>query len=238
MPQQPVVWITGASRGMGREIAKQFASIGCRVCVSARSVNQLTALVKEITRLGGTAHSFPCDISRVNEIGKTAKAIRSRVGEIDVLVCNAGITAFKSFHHTSLDEFKRILDTNLIGSIACIKSVVPSMMRRKKGWIFNIVSQSAIATFKYSSAYTATKAGMLGVGRVLREELKTYNIKVVNVLPGATNTPIWRSAVRKQYGHRMMSPKSVAEAILEIYELPDDVIVDEIVLRPMLGNID
>ncbi len=235
---RPVIWVVGASRGIGREIAKQFAFIGCRVCLSGRNKNELLSAVQEITNLGGKAFSFPCDITQQRSIVSTAKSIRKQVGEIDVLINNAGITVFKSFLDTSSQEFKDILDTNLYGHILCIKTVLPLMVRRKHGWIFNIISNAAVKTFEGSAAYTATKMGMLGLGRVLREELKDNGVKVINVIPGATETEMWSLKNRKKHGSRMMKPKSVAEAVLSVYQMPDDVVVDEIILRPLKGDID
>jgi short-subunit dehydrogenase len=235
---RPVVWITGASRGIGMEVAKQFASIGCEVCLSGRTKRDLTSVADAIVKLGGRAHTFPCDISEPQSITKTVNTIRQRVGEIDVLVNNAGITVFKRFQETSLKEFKDILMTNLYGHILSIKAVLPSMTKRKQGWIINIISNAAIKTFEGSAAYTATKAGMLGVGKVLREELRQHNVKVVNVIPGATETEMWSIRDRKKYGKRMMSAKGVAEAVLSIYQMPMDIVVDEIVLRPIKGDID
>lgn len=236
--QQPVVWVTGASRGIGREIAKQFASVGCDVCLSARSARELKDAARRIIDAGGSAYPFPCDISSSASIARTVKSIRKQVGEINVLVNNAGMTVFKSFLNTSLKEFDDILATNLSGHVACIKAVLPSMVRRKRGWIFNIISTAAIKTFKDSAAYTAAKAGMLGVARVLREEVGRSNVRVVNVLPGPTETGMWSRADRRKFSRRMMSAKSVAEAILEVYRMPEDVVIDEVILRPIRGDID
>jgi len=235
---RPVVWVTGASRGIGREIAKQFASVGCEVCLSARSKHGLKSAVQDIIDLGGKAHSFPCDISRSASILAAVTRIRHQVGEVDVLVNNAGITVFKSFVNTSMQEFEGTIATNLCGQIACIKAVLPSMIRRKRGWIFNIISYAAVKTFGGSTAYTAAKAGMLGLARVLREEVRRSNIKVVNFLPGPTETQMWSAADRRRFSHRMMKAKSVAEAVLAAYQMPGDVVADEITLRPVLGDID
>ena len=233
-----VVWVVGASRGIGKEIAKEFASIGCRVCLTARKRRQLTEVVKEIRSLGGVADSFPCDISRGATIPATAKQINKRYGEIDVLVNNAGITVFKTFLDTTPQEFSKIIETNLVGQATCIRAVLPSMVRRKSGWVINILSNAATKTFEASAAYTATKAGMLGMGRVLREEMRKHGVKVVNIIPGATETEMWSKEARKKYASRMMSQKSVAEAVLAAYRMPDDLVVDEMRLRPLLGDID
>ena len=234
---RPVVWVVGASRGIGREIAGKFASIGCEVCVSARTKKDVASVVNEIRKLGGRAYAFPCDISQERAILATVQFIRRRIGEVDVLVNNAGITVFKTFLVTTAQEFRNIITTNLLGHILCTKAVLPSMVKRKSGWIINIISNAAIKTFEGSAAYTATKYGMRGLGKVLREEMRSRNVKVVNVIPGATETDMWSTGNRKKHGHRMMRAKSVAEAVLAVYQMPDDIVVDEVVLRPVGGDI-
>jgi 3-oxoacyl-[acyl-carrier protein] reductase len=234
---RPIVWVVGASRGIGKEIAKQFASIGCEVCLSARNKKHLDAVVGEITRLGGRARAFPCDISSVVSINTSAERIRKQVGTVDVLINNAGITVFKSFLTTTSKEFNDIISTNLLGYIFSVKAVLPSMVKRKQGWIINILSTAAVRTFPNSSAYTATKSGMLGVGKVLREELRQHGVKVVNIMPGPTETEMWSASARKKYSKRMMRAKSVAEAVLEIYRLPQDLVIEDVILGPIKGDI-
>jgi NADP-dependent 3-hydroxy acid dehydrogenase YdfG len=234
---RPVVWITGASSGIGIETAKQFAQLGCKVCVSARRKKYLDVLVKEIIGFGGHAYSFPFDITNPAEIQKVSKQITKQYGRVDVLINNAGITSFKPISETSIKEIDVILKTNLLGHIACAKSVLPSMIKQKSGSIFNIISMVAQKTYENSGAYTASKSGMLGFGKVLREEMRNHNIKVINIIPGATNTEIWNKKIREKYSDRMMKAKSVAEAILSVYQMPDDVVVDEMVVRPITGDL-
>ncbi|MDI6766378.1 MAG: SDR family oxidoreductase [Bacteroidota bacterium] len=234
---RPIVWVTGASRGIGREIAKQFAQLGCIVCLSGRNKKTLQSVVKEIIKYGGKAAAFSLDITQPNAIQAVHRQIQKSIGEVDVLINNAGISSFKSFLETPLKDFNKIISTNLLGHIACTKAVLPSMVKRKKGWIFNIVSMVAVKTYDDSSAYTASKAGLFGCGKVLREEMKMHGVKVVNVLPGATATEIWHPKVREKYSSRMMKAKSVAEAVLAVFQMPDDVVVDEIVVRPVKGDL-
>ena len=201
---RPVVWITGASRGIGREIAKGFAAIGCHVCVSGRTLNSLNPVAREIIRDGGIASVVLCNVSSSASVAAAARRIREQTGDVEVLVNVAGITVFKDFLATTLDEFDEIIDTNLRGQIACIKSVLPSMVKRKRGWIINILSTASVKTFEGSAAYTATKSGLLGLAKVLREEMRRYNIKVVNVIPGPTETGMWmadRKSTRLNSSH-------------------------------------
>ncbi len=234
---RPVVWITGASRGIGKEIAKQFASIGCIVCLSSRSTRELNKTAHEIELLGGRAHVFPMDITEYKSIPAVHRKIRKEVGAVDIVVNNAGLTSFQSFMETPHHLLRDIIETNLIGPMTLTKEVLPSMVERKKGWIFNIISMVARKTYEGSSVYTASKAGLFGFGKVIREELRSHGIRIVNVIPGATETEIWRPKVRKKYAWRMMRAKSVAEAVLAAYQMPDDLVVDELVVRPILGDL-
>lgn len=234
-----VIWVTGASRGIGREIAAAFASLGCDVALSSREGKALRKAVKSIRELGGRAYSFPCDVKDERGVFRVAQAIASALGPVDVLVNNAGITAFKPFLKTPVGEFRDIIATNLLGPVLCTKAVLPSMVKRKRGgWIFNILSNAALRTFEDSTAYTAAKAGLLALGKVLREELRGDSIRVVGVLPGPVETAMWSRRERLKFSSRMMKPRSVAKAVLAVYRMPEDTVVDQIVLRPMKGDID
>ena len=237
MIYKPVVWVTGASRGIGKEVAKEFASLGFIVCISARNKKDLVRVAGEIKSLGGTVYVFPMDISKYQSFPKIHKKICDEVGNVDILVNNAGITSFKPFIETEHFLIKKILETNLIGPIFLISEVLNSMVKRKRGSIINIISMVAKNTYKGSSVYTASKSGLLGFGNVIREELRTQGIKIINIIPGATGTDIWHPKVKKKYGWRMMSPKSVAEAIVNAYQTSDDLNVEEIIVRPLLGDL-
>src|SRR5262245_61614176 len=110
---RPVVWVVGASRGIGRETAKQFSYIGCEVCLSSCSSGMIRSAVNEIRQAGGRAYSFPCDVSSSKEVFSVSRTIQKQFNGIDVLINNAGITVFKSFIETTAGEFDAIIDTNL-----------------------------------------------------------------------------------------------------------------------------
>ncbi len=236
--KRPVVWVTGASRGIGREIACQFASTGCIVAISARSQSQLRTVENEINSLGGQAKTFVCDVTDHRSVASTAAKIIHDFGTIDILVNNAGITSFESFQKTSIQHFDRVMAASFRGPVLVIKHVYPFMMKRKSGWIVNILSTAALETFSNSSAYSAAKSGLRALGNALREESRLHNIRVTNVYPGPTNTEMWSEKDRRKYGSRMMSANSVAAAILALYQMPSDVVVEEIILRPIQGDIE
>lgn len=236
--RQPVVWVTGAGRGIGREIAIQFSLIGCKVVLSSRTVRELNSVQKEITKLGGESFVFPCDIGKASGISKTHHLIEKKLGRVDVLINNAGNTSFKTFEKTSVEDFDSIVGINLRGSFLCIKEVLPIMIKRKEGWIINIASVVATKTFKNSSAYSAAKAGLVAMLRVLREEVRQHNVKIITIFPGATSTKIWGDKLHK-YSKKMMDAKSIAETILSLYRLKlKDAFVEELIIRPTLGDLE
>jgi NADP-dependent 3-hydroxy acid dehydrogenase YdfG len=232
-----VVWITGASTGIGFETAKVFAKSGYVIIATARRKSRLVSLVNEIRFAGHEAYAFVCDVRSERSIASTKKKILEKCGTIDVLINNASITAFKSFIDTKPPEFDDILETNLRGSYLTARTVLPIMMKKKRGHIINILSVAAKTVFTGSSAYAASKAGMLALFNVLRAEMRKYNIKISNVMPGATDTPMWGPAVRQKHHTRMMTPRDVAEIVYHIANQPKKVVIEDIMIKPVKGDL-
>jgi len=234
---QRVIWITGASTGIGKEIANEFSKAGHIVVVSARRKSRLVRIVSEIKYADREASAFVCNVMSERSIQITGKRIREKYGSIDLLINNAGVTVFKSFMETKTFDYDNVLDTNLRGAFLCIKSVLPQMIKNKKGHIINILSVAANSSFENSSVYAASKAGLLAMSNSLREEVRRYNIKVSNILPGAVETPMWDSKSRQRYKSRMMSPADIAKIVLQIYQQPRKVLIEDVIVRPVKGDI-
>lgn len=234
---QPVVWVTGASRGIGYEVARAFAGIGAHVVVSSRNRRKLTSLVKQITKRGGCATARACDVSSERSVTAAAKQILKRWGRVDVLVNNAGVTYFKSLRETTRSEFDEVIAANLRGTFLCIKAVIESMVRHRSGHIINVISVAAQKAYTKSSAYSASKAGVLALTNVLREEVRPFGIKVTAVLPGATETQMWSSSTRVKFHHRMMSAEDVARIVVSVFQAPRRAHIEEIIFRPQLGDL-
>jgi len=232
-----VAWITGASTGIGFEIAKVFAKAGYVIVVTARRKSRLVSLVSEIRFAGHEAYAFVCDVTSERSILSTRKKILEKCNSIDVLVNNAGVTVFKSFIETKTPDYDYVIDTNLRGSFVTAKAVLPLMMKRRKGHIINLVSVASKSVFTGSAVYSASKAGIIAMFNVLRAEVRKFNIKVTNVIPGATDTPMWSPASRQRYGSRMMTPREVAEIVLQVAEQPKKIVIEDIVIRPIKGDI-
>jgi short-subunit dehydrogenase len=234
---EKVIWITGASTGIGREIAMEFSKAGHIVVATARRKSRLVNLASEIKFAGREASAFVCNVASERSVQITAKRIREKYGKIDCLVNNAGVTIFKSFTDTKVYEFDYVMETNLRGAFLCMKSVLPQMLKIKKGHIINIISVAANTVYEDSSVYSASKAGLLALTNSLRKETRRYNIKITNILPGATETAMWDSKTRTRYKSRMLSPSDVAKVVIQTFEQPKKVMLEDIIIRPLKGDI-
>jgi len=233
---KPGIWITGASSGIGKAAAIEFARTGCRVFASSRRVTELERLNKSLKEENLELEVFPCNVASSANVEQTAKKILSSY-EIDCLINNAGITSFKLAEENSINEIDDIINTNLLGSIYTIKSVLPHFIEKGGGTIINVLSTAAKKIFTNSSAYAASKTGLKTYADVLREEVRKYKIKVVNIIPGATVTPMWSQEVRKEHSHRMMEPEDIARYLVWVFLQKENVISEEIVIRPIEGDL-
>lgn len=234
---EKVIWITGASTGIGKEICSVFSKAGHIVVATARRKSRLVSLVSEIKFAGREASAFVCNVASERSVQITAKRIREKYGSIDCLINNAGVTTFKSFIDTKVYDFDYIMGINLRGSFLCMKNVLPQMIKNKKGHIINILSVAADTVFENSSVYSASKAGLLSLTNCVRKEVRRYNIKVSNVLPGNVETAMWDSKTRQRYKNRMLSPADVASIVFEVFNQPKKVLVEDIYVRPIKGDI-
>lgn len=230
------VWITGASSGIGRAAAKEFAKVGCNVFVSARRVTELERLKKELAKEKLSIGLHPCNIASAANVGQVVKKITS-LHKLNCLVNNAGITSFKYAVDNSVQEINDVINTNLLGSIYAIKYVIPYMISDGGGTIINIISSAAKKIFTASSAYTASKMGLLGYTNVLREEVRKHNIRIINIYPGATETPMWSQEVRKENSDRMMTSEEIARLIVWAYLQEGNMVSEEIVVKPIQGDL-
>jgi 3-oxoacyl-[acyl-carrier protein] reductase len=234
--EKPGIWITGAGSGIGKAAVKEFARTGALVFASSRRNTELERLKTELKKEKLNIELFPCNVASSANVDQTVKKITG-INQIDCLINSAGITSFKRAEENSITEIDSIINTNLLGSIYTIKFVLPSMIKRKQGTIINILSSAAKKIFTESTAYTASKAGLLGYSNVLREEVRKYNIKVINVIPGATETPMWPAEVRNQKSDKMMSADDLARVLVWLYLQRGNLVTEEILIKPMTGDL-
>jgi short-subunit dehydrogenase len=230
------IWITGGSSGIGKAAAKEFARTGSTVFISARRTKELDRLNEELANEHLTVHSLPCNVASSTNVEQTVKKIFV-TQKIDCVINNAGITSFKAAEDNSVQEINDIINTNLLGSIYTIKYLLPYFIKQGKGTIINILSSAADKIFTNSTAYTASKMGLLGYTDVLREEVRKYNIRVINILPGATETPMWPLEVRKEKSERMMTADELAHLLVWVYLQEGNMVPEHIRIKPIEGDL-
>lgn len=232
MKHKNTVWITGASSGIGKALSNKFIHSNLKVIASSRNIDSLKLTEQE----EGKIFPYKCDVSNSQEVFDTVEKINEKF-EISCLINNAGITSFKPFIENSLSEIESIIKTNLLGAIYTTKSVLPSMIDRNSGTIINIISVAAQKIFTNSSVYSASKAGLEYFSKVLREELRAYNIRIINIYPGATVSGIWNDSVMDKFSEKMMTSEDLAEFIFSIFQSNSKISPEEIVVRPISGDL-
>jgi short-subunit dehydrogenase len=232
-----VTWITGASTGIGRALAEVFTSRGDTVIASARTESKLNELSRHISASRGACEIITCDVQSKTSVFGTVKKISERHGPIDVLINNAGVTYFKNFSDTSIEEFDHIMNTNLRGTFLTTKAVLPAMLQNQNGLVLNILSYAVKEVYTKSAAYSSSKAGAEAMMNVLRSEVRRQGVNIVNVYPGAVSTPIWRQDQREKFGNQMLPPEHIAEMLYQVSIQPPSLMVEEIVLRPQGGDL-
>ncbi|MBN1301678.1 MAG: SDR family oxidoreductase [Melioribacteraceae bacterium] len=231
-----IIWVTGASSGIGKAVVDELINKNKKVVASSRNISNLKELIQQNNIDKEMIELVSVDVADSDSVEKAYKDISSGFNVV-CLINNAGVTSFKPAEENSLSEIDNIIKTNLLGSVYTIKSVLPGMIKRKSGLIINVISVAALKVFTNSSAYAASKAGLLAYTKVLREEVRKYNIRVVNIIPGATKTPIWPNDSLEKYSDRMMSPGDIATMISDIVEIKSNLVPEEIVIRPVKGDL-
>lgn len=232
MIMDKIIWITGAGTGIGKALVDKLSEDGHILAVSGRRENLLTELSDQFQNV----FPFAMDVSDKSSVLKTYENIAQK-GEVDCLINNAGVGGFSPIENQSIESIENILAVNLLGCIYTIKAVLPSMIKNKKGTIINNLSVVTEKIFENGAAYTASKLGLLGFLDVMREEVRKYNIKVINILPGATSTPIWDEKSREEFAEKMMNPEDIAEIVSGILNLKGKAVPEKVILRSVSGDI-
>ncbi|MBF2051831.1 MAG: SDR family oxidoreductase [Candidatus Sericytochromatia bacterium] len=225
------VFVSGASKGIGLAIARTFLNEGFNVAISARTEADLQALKAEHPGL----QTFQADMSRKEDVLRLADWLNTEFGTLDLLVNNVGRFLPGQIHSESDETFENTLHTNLFGPYYLTKRVLPPMMARKQGTIVNICSTASITAYPNGGSYCISKFALHGFSKELREELKPHNIRVVSVLPGATFTASWEGADVPE--ERLMPAEDIAAAVWQAWAMSPRTVVEEILLRPMLGDL-
>lgn len=231
-----VILVTGASSGIGAAIARELAAAGGKVMLGARRVDRLAALAAELTAAGGTALARGLDVTDQASVMAFADAARGAWGRVDVIVNNAGVMPLSLMASMKVKEWDRMVDVNIKGVLYGIAAVLPEMAERGSGHVINIASIGALSVVPTAAVYCATKHAVRAISDGLRQEHS--DIRVTCIHPGVVESeladtitdPVAAEAM-KTYRAIALRPDTIAKAVRFAIEQPEDVDLNEIVVR-------
>lgn len=231
--------ITGASSGIGKATALAFAKAGIDVALVSRSIDKLEAVATAAKQTGVEAKAYAIDLACVWEVKEKIQAIAHDFGDIDILVNNAGIAYTGTLSETPLEDWQQVINLNITSVFQCIMGILPGMRDRQTGTIINIASIAAKQAFAGWGAYSVSKAGLLSLSQTLAQEERAHGIRITAICPGAVNTELWdRETVHVNFDRtKMLTPEIVAQSILHIVLLPQQAVVDELILMSSAGAL-
>ncbi|WP_409998535.1 SDR family oxidoreductase [Bradyrhizobium sp. SZCCHNR1002] len=232
-----VILITGASSGIGAGIARELAATGARLLLGARRLDRLQALAAELRAAGGTAEVRALDVTDRTDVAAFAEAARALWGHVDVMINNAGIMPLSPMAAMKVDEWDRMVDVNIKGVLNGIAAVLPGMLARGSGHVINIASIGALQVVPTAAIYCATKHAVRAISDGLRQENETLRVTCIH--PGvveselaSTITDETAAEMMRSYRAIALQPDAIGRAVRYAIEQPDDVDVNEIVVRP------
>jgi 3-oxoacyl-[acyl-carrier protein] reductase len=233
MTTNTIALVTGATQGIGRATAFALGRAGYRIGVCARTAAKVDALVEELASEGIAAAGAAADVTDPAQVTDAVAAIVGGLGEVGLLVNNAGVLIARPFEELTLEDWDATMATNLRGLFLVTRAVLPSMRRRREGTVVNVASLAGRNGFIGGTAYAASKHGVLGFSRSLMLEVRKEGIRVVTICPGSVDTGMLRDQPLLQSNpQRILRPEDVADAILHAVQLPGRAMVSELDIRP------
>lgn len=231
--------ITGASSGIGKATALEFAKAGIDVALVSRSPENLEAVANAARSLGVKAKAYALDLAELSQVKAGISAIAADFAPIDILVNNAGMGYTNTLSETPLADWQQVIDLNLTSVLQCILGILPAMRHQKRGTIINVASIAGVQPFPGWGAYSVSKAGLIALSKTLAAEERDQGIRVVTINPGAVNTPIWDSQTVQVELNRaaMLTPEIVAQSILHLAMLPETAVIESVNLMPSAGAL-
>lgn len=230
------ILITGATKGIGRAIAEKFAAQGAELAVCARTEKDVKALKDALTKKHSVkVIAATCDMADKKQVKAFAATVKKNWKQLDVLINNAGVFLPGKVTEKKEAGMEEIMAANFYSAYYLTREVLSLMLPQRSGHIFNMCSVASLKAYPQGGLYSVSKHALLGLSRALREELKEEGIRVTTLLPGATYTSSWHNSGLPE--QRFMDVKDVADLVWDIYSLSERSVVEEVVLRPMLGDI-
>jgi len=233
-----VVIITGASSGLGEATGRLLAERGAKLMLAARREDRLQSLAGDIEEADGTVAYKVTDVADRNQVESLAEATLEKFGQIDVMLNNAGVMPLSPLDALKVDEWERMVDINIKGVLYGIAAVLPHMRERKQGHIINMSSVAGHVVFPSAAVYCATKYAVRAISEGLRQE-SNGEIRVTNISPGAVATELPNTISDASTAENVndlykvaIGADAIARAIAYAIEQPDDVDVNELIIRP------
>jgi len=232
-----LIVVTGGSKGIGRAIIGKFIEQNFDVVTCARQLPALQKLQTELMALNPQAKVFihQADLSVMKDVHSFCEYVRSLTRPVDVLVNNAGHFIPGQIVDEAEDTLHRMIEANLYSAYHTTKGLIGLMKNGKGRYIFNMCSVASFMAYPNGGSYAISKFALLGFSKCLREELKAEGIRVSAVMPGATRTASWEGTPLPE--SRFIPPEDVAETIFSAYSLSERAVVEEIIIRPQLGDL-
>ena len=231
-----LIVVTGGTKGIGLAVLELFASQGYSVATCSRSEEDLDLLKASFEeKYAGKVHVNTADLSQKEECQSFVEFIRLIGKPVEMLVNNTGRFIPGEILQEPEGALEEMLNTNLLSAYTITRGIVPFMKQAEKPHIFNMCSTASITAYKNGGSYCISKFALYGMSKVLREELKEVGIRVTSVLPGATFTASWEGVDIPE--ERFMKSEDVAEMIFSTYQLSPRSVVEDLLIRPQLGDL-
>lgn len=230
------VVITGASRGIGQSIAEGFAEKGAHLFLCARNMAKTMPWQQELMKKYAISiSSFDADLSNATEVKAFAQHVLNATDQIDILVNNTGTYEPGSTYNEAEGQLEKMLNVNLFSAYHLTRALIESMIKKKSGHIFNICSIASLNAYPNGGSYSISKWALAGFSKNLREEMKPHHIKVTAVYPGATLTSSWDGMNIDP--KRILEASDITKMMIAASELSIQACVEDIVIRPQLGDL-
>lgn len=207
--------ITGAGKGIGRAIAIALAKEGVNTALLARTKSDLEKVAAEIQELGVETAIITADVSNLTSVNEAVEQVQQELGFIDILINNAGIASFGKFLDLEPEQWERIIKVNLMGPYYVTRAVLPAMISKKIGDIINISSTAGLRGAAVTSAYSASKFGLMGLSESLMQEVRKHNIRVTTLIPSTVSTDMAMDLkLTDGNPEKVMQPEDFAELVI------------------------
>jgi short-subunit dehydrogenase len=229
--------VTGGTKGIGRSVIDLFARNGFDIVTCARNEKDLQKLKEEVEASFTDCSVFvkSADLSNKQEVEQFAGFVKSLNRKIDVLINNAGYFIPGQIHNEQEGTLESMINIHVYSAYYLTRQLIGNMMEHKDGYVFNMCSVASIIAYPNGGSYSVAKFALYGMTKVLREEMKPHGIRVTAILPGATLTASWEGVDLP--AERFMKPEDVAEAVYGAYHMSKQSVVEEIIIRPQLGDL-